>query len=352
MPYPYLTSDAWEPLESLIKQKFVPHLGEAAKEPGYLTSLTFEMFRENAYIETLELYKKLVQLKVLFAGIETESKQLRARSLKALESETGYRDIESVRIETMVNSVFINLAKLEKGGVVIVWTGNVHAHRLAANLQLRAKADNNNALELDIHSFKIVSSYVVESEDDKQYALEVTASVDSDEVKAVYKTLPCPTLKPKDYDALNNSELASLMDTVMQKHTASSSTSSQSTTFFAPSASHDLLVKELKDYLSQNSSPYIAGALKAIAEKRDYSFGLRLACASGKADLVKLVVRYSNDLVIDFNSESSNGKNALKWFADSTATDAEKKEINDLLEAKMQVLTEPKVPQSSATVTN
>ncbi|MDI1352271.1 MAG: hypothetical protein PSV35_05805 [bacterium] len=338
LPYTYLTRAAHKPLEKIFDQKIIPLLGKAGKKPGFVEQVLLEMYRENAYVEQVDLYKKLIQLKVLFAGIDAPSTKYDEQILASSSSAISYRNNELTRIETMVSNIFITLEKFPKGGVIIVWTGNNHVHRLAANIQHQSSKSSNGSkeIEIQVHAFKLISAFVEDWQEERDLAQELTASLDSKEILEIYQSLPCPIIKLQNYDSLNTSKFNTHMLNVMSEHREPCELSSNRHSIFKSAHPHDQLLKEIKEYAENNASKVKDNLFKSVEEVKNYSLALRIVCSWGNVELVKMLVKFSPKLPIDFHQSSSNGKTPIAWFESSTATDEDKKIIKTLLDEKMR----------------
>lgn len=70
---------------------------------------------------------------------------------------------------------------LFEGGVIIVWTGNNHVYRLAANIQHHSNKSSNGSkeIEIQVHAFILISAFVQDWQEERDFAQELTASLDS-----------------------------------------------------------------------------------------------------------------------------------------------------------------------------
>ncbi|TAL66429.1 MAG: ankyrin repeat domain-containing protein [Legionella sp.] len=105
---------------------------------------------------------------------------------------------------------------------------------------------------------------------------------------------------------------------------------------FTPPSPHDQFLLEVRDWIKQSGLKVNDTFMDTLETKKNYSLALRNACAWGKPGLIKLFIKFSDSLVMDFTAVSSNGNTALKWFEDSTASSNDKKEIGALLKEKMK----------------
>ena len=343
----YLIKAAWDPIEKIVKEKFMPLLGKEQQNIGVLRQVVLELYRENAYIEEIEFYKKLEQLHVHFAGLDAATPTYNEKMIASSSSEDAYYRNESIRINTMVSNFFQHITeRFSNGGIVLVSTGTNHAQRLAANLLQYARAGQFDSTNLDInlHVLKVRPAYEKEWSTDHEYALQLTSPLDSIEIKEIYKSHPCIDIECKeDKDACGVPELESIVNQLIQQHTqAVTQSRAPSRSIFSPLPPHDQLVHEIKDYLKNTSVKINDSFLRVIEEKRNYSLALRNACAWGNCDLVKLLIRYSNTLPIDLNAASSNGNTPLVWLEASEASDEEKMEIKAMLESRQQRPVDPK----------
>lgn len=332
----YLTKSTWKPIEEGVNAKFMPLLPKKMQNKGTLTSVVLDVFRENAYLEELKLFKRLRELQIPYAGIEADTKTYNQYMIASNGSEEAYYKNELMRIGYMVKNIMSGISqRFPEGGIVFVFTGRNHSHRVAANLLNYVQSEKLDLTNFDFHAFNLCSSYVKEWDEDNDDALELTASLDSPEIKEIYKSLPCPTIECQEGGNLFNfQELEALVDELIQAFEVVRAPSPLS---FFPLSPHDQLVIDIKGYLKQNPGAVSDTFMTHIETNRNYSLALRNACSWGKGALVKLIARYSDTLPIDFNQASSNGNTPLVWFETSTANAAEKNEISALLKEKMQL---------------
>lgn len=333
----YLTKSAWAPIEEGVKSKFMPLLPAEMQNAGTLTTIVLDVFRENAYLEELKLFQLLSDLKIPFSGIETDTATYNQYMIASNGSAAAYRRNELMRIGYMVENVMNEaLRRFPDGGIVVVFTGRNHAHRLVANLLNYVKTKQLDIANFDFHAFNLSSSYVKEWDENRDMAEELTASLDSDEINEIYRSLPCPTIEcQEEGDSFVFAELEALVNQLIQDFEKVKATSS--TAIFFPRAPHDQLVIDIKEYRKKNPKKVTDAFMAHIETNKNYSLALRNACSWGDAALVKLIVRYSDTLPIDFNQTSSNGKTPLAWFEASAANPAEKSEITALLKDAMGV---------------
>lgn len=333
----YLQKSAWDSIEKLVRSEFMPHLPPSMQNTGTLKNIVLEVFRENAYLEQLKLYETLEQLQVHFAGIEADTKTYTQYITAASGSEDAYYQNESMRINYMVKNIMKDaLERFREGGIVFIFTGRNHSHRLAANLLNYVNLNYHDDLDrFDFHAFNLCSSYVKDMGHDHSAALELTAPLDSDEIKEIYKSLPCPMIEcVENKGSFSFPELESLVDELIKgfEHVKEPS----SPRFFQPSP-HDQLIIDIKEQLKQNPDFAPETLITTIETKQDYTAALRYACVSGNSALVKLITRYDGKLPINFNQVSANGKTLLDWFEGSAkSTEEEIEEITVLLKEKMK----------------
>jgi hypothetical protein len=340
--HPYLIKANWNSIEEIVKEKFMPLLGKDQHNIGMLKQIVLELYRESAYLEEIEFYKILEQLDVHFAGLDAPTSTYNEQIIASSSSEDAYYHNESIRISTMVSNFFQHITeRFSNGGIVLVFTGTNHAQRLAANLLQYSREDqfNSTNIEINLHVFKIHSSYEKKWSTDHEYALELTAPLDSTEIKEIYKSLPCTDIECKENkNACSIPELESLVNKLVKQYTqAVTKSTAPSQSIFSPLPPHDQLVNDIKDYLKQTSLKVNDTFMTAIEEKRNYSLALRNACAWGNYDLVKILIRYSNTLPFELNETSSNGNTPLMWFEASKASNEEKMEIKAMLQSRMEL---------------
>ncbi len=331
-----LTKSAWKPTEAAVANKFMPLLPNEMQNPGTLRTVVLDVFRENAYLEELKLFQKLGQLQIHFTGIEADTKTYNQYMIASNGSEDAYYRNELMRIGHMVkNTMSDSLERFPEGGIVFIFTGGNHAHRLAANLFAHAKSEKPDLTNFGFHAFNLRSAFVKEWDEDNAAALDFTAPLDSPAIKEIYQLLPCPKIECKDVDnAFNFQELDMLVNELIQ---AFEVVKAPIPPIFSPLSPHDQLVIDIKGYLKQNPGAVSDTFMAHIETKRNYSLALRNACSWGNGALVKLIARHSDTLLIDFNQVSSNGSTPLAWFETSTASEVEKNEITALLKEKMKL---------------
>lgn len=331
----YLPKSAWDPIEKIVEEKFMPLLGKEQQNTGVLKQIVLELYRESAYIEEIKLYNELKNLRVHFANLDAVTSIYNEQLIASSSSEDAYYHNEPIRISTMVSNFFQHITeKFSDGGIVLVSTGTNHAQRLAANLLQHSRATHLD-LDINLHLFKLRSSHEMEWTTDHEYALQLTESLDSAEIKEIYKSLLCVNIEPKkDRDECSIPELESIVSEFTQQYTQPIHLRSS---LFSPLPPHDQLVNDIKAYLKKTLAKISPTFISTIEEKRNYSLALRNACAWGHCDLVKLLISYSEALPIDLNATSSNGNTPLAWFEASEASSEDKKEIRSMLESRMGI---------------
>lgn len=331
----YLPKSAWAPLEKIVKEKFMPFLDKAQQNQGVLKQIVLELYRENAYIEEIKLYNELKNLQVHFSGLDAVTSIYNEQLIASSSNNEAYRHNEPIRISTMVSNFYQHITeKFSNGGIILVSTGTNHAQRLAANLLHHARTAKLD-LDISLNLFKLRSSYELEWEADHEYALHLTGTQDSSEIKEIYKSLPCTNIEAKnDRDEYSIPELESIVNELAGQSTQSPHLRSS---LFSPLLPHDQLVNDIKACLRKTSEKISPTFMNTIEEKKNYSLALRNACAWGNCELVKLLISYSKALPIDFNSTSSNGNTPLAWFEASKASSGDKKEIISMLKSRMEI---------------
>ena len=220
-----------------------------------------------------------------------------------------------------------------------------HAHRLAANILQYSRSSQFDAaqLDIDLHVFKVRSSYVKEWTASHQSALQYTASLDSAEIKEIYQSLPWPEIECRaENGSYNLPEIESLIhDYIQQNNQEYTKPSAPARSIFSPLSSHDQLVEAVKAYIKTSPVQINPSFLITITDKQNYSLALRNACSWGNTHLVELLINFSDQLHIDFNQTSSNGKTPMAWFEESHASLEDKIKIRAILAEKMQPSQEP-----------
>ena len=220
----------------------MPLLGKEQQNIGVLRQVVLELYRENAYIEEIEFYKKLEQLHVHFAGLDAATPTYNEQMIASSSSEDAYYRNESIRINTMVSNFFQHITeRFSNGGIVLVSTG-------------AGQFDSTN-LDINLHVLKVRPAYEKEWSTDHEYALQLTSPLDSIEIKEIYKSHPCIDIECKeDKDACGVPELESIVNQLIQQHTqAVTQSRAPSRSIFSPLPPHDQLVHEIKDYLKNTS---------------------------------------------------------------------------------------------------
>ena len=350
----YLPRTIQHSVTQLFRTEVVPFFGLDPNDETLLSQGILDFYRENAYIAQLKLYDKLRARMIPFMGLEAPSSMYTQQINSCHASPKEYVQYELSRSERMVSNIVKKLLDFPQGGVIVVFVGNNHAHRLAANLQLKLLCGKNKdellALNLELHAFKLTSRFVIEQEEVVAYASKATASLDSSDIKAIYQSLPCPYISANDTTGLVcYPELEPLFHSITKKEDPLKlKLAANAQSLFSLSLTpHDQLVMKVKDYLANHPEKSKPLFMKALEEEKNYSFALRCACCYGYIVLVKILVNYSPILSIDFNQRSTNGKTALDWFEASTASADEKIEIRTLLEEHMQ----PKAAERSMCLT-
>ncbi len=332
----YLPKSALSDVRKIVKEKFMPLLGEQKHDEGLLEQVVLEVYRESAYIEEIQLLRMLSNHKIHFAGIDAKTSIFTEQVLGSSRDESTYVNNELDRIKSMVENVSKEITSQFKNGIIFVSTGNNHAHRLAANLM---KEFNSKNIDVTIHAYRYYSSYFDEWQKDCDYALEITNSLDSDEIKGIYNILPL-----KNIDCLekeNNITIPAideLINNYIKKNTQYSSSSSNNYSLFNSVSPHNQLVIELKKYIERYPNTVKKDFIfNTVDMNKDYTLAFRNVCAWGNYDLVKLFIKYSGELPIDFNKTSSNGNTPLDWFEASKAHSNQKMEIQNILKEIMGI---------------
>ena len=121
----YLPQSAWDPIEKIVKHKFMPLLGPKFQNQGVITHVVHDLYRENAYKEEIKFYENLQQLGVHFAGLDAATSTYNEQMITSSSSAVGYYNNELVRIRAMVTNFFQTITeRFSKGGVVFVSVGD------------------------------------------------------------------------------------------------------------------------------------------------------------------------------------------------------------------------------------
>lgn len=332
---PYLKQASFRPISTIIENKIIPLLNMGSSQ-GFIDQITLEIFRDNAYQEEIKLYDLLLQLNIPYAGIDFPTDTYNDLLIKSSESEENYCQNETPRIKTMLSNTLKRWDDLTDGGIMFIPLGGNHSHRLAANIlnEYQTNSDLNEKYNLQLHAVNLYSTYANEFDDN--YASKFINSLDSNEIKEIYKTLPCESKNiEKDEEGFHIPYLEEIVNNFVHGYLKINNENLSTFSIFKMSP-HDKLLKELKTPLNLHSVEVKNKILKIVDEEKNYSLALRQFCALGDLNLVKILIKYSSSLPIDFNEKSSNGKTPLAWVEGSKANQATKNQIKILLEEKMQ----------------
>lgn len=329
----YLKGEAWEPIYNIIRNKIAPLLNIDQNNTGLITQLTLEVFRENAYKEEINLYDTLIALKIPYAGIDAPTAIYNNLMINSSASEENYYQNELTRINTMVQNATNKMKDFSSHGMVFITTGGSHAHRLAANLLREHQTNNTQKYNLNLNVFKLYSSFVKEF--NKNYAIKLTSSLDSEDIKEIYKMLPCDDVSSQYSDhGYSIPHLENLINDFISKNMKKGNKHLTTFSIFSPSA-HDQLLKDITGLLNTHPLEFRAGIIKTIEKERNYSLALRKFCAQGDLDLIKALIKYDKELPINYNETSSNGNSALVWAETSKVSEEVKNQIKIILEEKL-----------------
>lgn len=334
--YPYLHLSAYETIKLIAQSKFIPLLGPQGSDPSLPHHIAFDLFRENAYREQMKMFDILQELGIYYAGVESKlevfTKQM---SDVAIKGGTAHLDNETSRIDTMCTNILNTCLKFQKGGVLFVFTGSSHAHRLAANILLNSKNHPELTEQLDIHTFRLTSDFVQSDQENTDYSMNLTAPIDSDEIKEIYKILPNPLIncliKDKQFYF---PELESFIEKLINDQAPNLGPLPSTLSMFSELSIHDKFVTKLKEYGKQNPDSISNELMQIVEVKKDYSFALRYICGRGNYNLIMFFLSFT-EIPFDFNKTSSNGNTPLKWFELSKADEEQKKQIRTIFIEKM-----------------
>lgn len=92
---------------------------------------------------------------------------------------------------------------------------------------------------------------------------------------------------------------------VMSEHRETCELSSNRHSIFKSAHPHDQLLQELKEYARNNASKVKDNLFKSVQEAKNYSLALRIVCSWGNVELVKMLIKFSPLLPIDFHQPAS-----------------------------------------------
>ncbi len=196
-------------------------LSSGSQPAGYLEQIVHAVYCESAYREQLNLYQMLNTLNIHFAQIDAPSSTYNQMLAASSSSYQSYSENEKIRINFMVENTFKEIEKhFPSGGLIVISTGNNHAHRLAAHLVQRAQSNSSIGSNMSVHVFNCRSNYDKEWQEDAEFASGLTIPLDSAEIKQIYQSLPCPTIySVKNDDTYCFPALESLVDKIINDST-------------------------------------------------------------------------------------------------------------------------------------
>lgn len=329
----YLPLHHYGAITALLKPQMSKIFGFLPKEKyaEVLPQLVLELYREAAYRQELELYAVFNSLNISFANIDAKTRIYHERIMAVARDHGALVDNESIRIQTMTTNLLAETDKfLPEGGIAVVSTGRIHAHRLAANVRLATSKQDDVA----VHAFEYRSPFSDHwtVNDDLVTAADDTSRVDSIAIRQIYQTLPYQAL---DFNESPLERLQTALQTPAASQTISDRERGATFSLFPPPA-HDRWMAEVRKLKSQFPEVLTDEFIHKLDSGKNYGLALRNFCSWGNVPLIRGLLKYSNVLPIDFHGQSTNKNTALDWLKKSSAGAEDIREISLELEVKMR----------------
>lgn len=226
---PYITHDTHQQLKKIITDE--------NKEISLIlkNELIDALYRLSAIAEAINLVQNtLMKLSIPMTGIEYSKKEHESMRIKERLDSKMYVTLEQDRIKTMTDKIINNaLLKLPADGIILVFGGVNHTHRLAANFWLRYTNDLDLQKKFNVKIFpmKLFSPYVKDGIPIYQNSIKKTISDDSSAILKLYDLLPCPTIMCNDIKPENKNdekelptELTKILNQMLQHATVRTTT--------------------------------------------------------------------------------------------------------------------------------
>lgn len=173
----------------------------------YISEYTTALLDYPALLESVQLAELLKRCNIPYLGIEFSQSQHQRMFNLAHNNKRNYVDFEQARISEMTNNI-INKAipKLSTGGIIFVYCGVNHAHRLAASIKIHSQ-HLLEKIDLKLTPVNFFSPYVYDGIPNFQETIISTANTDSAELRKQYEQIPCYNVVCKKDFEKSNQEL-------------------------------------------------------------------------------------------------------------------------------------------------
>lgn len=327
---PYLN----EKDKKAIITKIEPHMASinqllqsSGLPPFSSTAFVDKLLKQNLSFESLKFYKFLQQSNIFYSNIEPTLEKYHDKYEEFAKFE-DITKIENSRIQIMLANTLKACELFQNGGVIFVFVGAAHAHRLAAHILFSIQNNPQLSALIEIHTFELYTHLAVEELCDLLRS-EMILGTDAPEILSCYKKLPLKKIKLTEKQN-SFSELDILIQTLINNWTFKHDSIASSSMFSKKPTSHELLLIEIGEYCKENPKATSQDFLEIVSSK-NYSRALRCVCSWGNAKLVQTLLKYADVLPFDFSATCSKGNTPRMLFQNSNADKDLKIEISNLL---------------------
>lgn len=195
---PYFKMSVQESIQRIFSAK----LGGGADKLQEAVAMASRVVRHNNFLMEHQLDQYLNEASIPFYGTECTGEQYQQMiDLALINVESMVAETEDQRTTVCLDTILEQSIKHNEHDhlVVVHLSGALHAHRLAASMQLRLeKLGTADRYDIQLHPLLCFSDYVGEIKEVMLHQIEADKSRDTPELQAVYPSLPLQVVTPEE----------------------------------------------------------------------------------------------------------------------------------------------------------